>query len=104
MREAGLAGNFAPDEVSPEKAVVARSFPVLIICGTSDHRIPCRHAERVHNAAIGPKELWEVQGAGHAAALGRDPAGYESRVIAFFRHYLDANEKGVSTTASADAH
>jgi uncharacterized protein len=104
MHEAGLAGGFAPDHVSPEEAVAARGFPVLIICGTSDHVIPCRHAERVYNAAIGPKELWEVQGAGHAAALGRDPAGYESRVIAFFHRYLDANEKGVSATASADAH
>jgi pimeloyl-ACP methyl ester carboxylesterase len=88
MREAGLAGNFSPDAVSPEKAVANRPFPVLIICGTSDHRIPCRHAERVYDAAIGPKELWEVKNAGHAAALGRDPAGYEARVTAFFRRYL----------------
>jgi hypothetical protein len=88
MREAGLAGNFSPDDVSPEKAVATRPFAVLIICGTSDHRIPCRHAERVYNAAIGPRELWEVSGAGHAAALGRDPAGYEARVIAFFHQYL----------------
>jgi hypothetical protein len=88
MREAGLAGNFSPDDVSPEKAVATRPFAVLIICGTNDHRIPCRHAERVYNAATGPKELWEVPGAGHAAALGRDPAGYEARVTAFFRRYL----------------
>jgi alpha-beta hydrolase superfamily lysophospholipase len=88
MYEAGLSGHFSPDDVSPEKAVAARQFPVLIICGTNDHRIPCRHAERVYTAAIGPKELWEVPGASHAAALGRDPAGYESRVIAFFRRYL----------------
>jgi dipeptidyl aminopeptidase/acylaminoacyl peptidase len=88
MREAGLAGNFSPDDVSPEKAVASRPFAILIICGTNDHRIPCRHAERVYNAAIGPKELWEVPDAGHAAALGRDPAGYEARVTAFFRRYL----------------
>jgi uncharacterized protein len=88
MRQAGLAGNFSPDDVSPESAVAARPFPVLIICGTDDHRIPCRHAERVYNAATGPKQLWEVPHAGHAAALGRDPAGYESRVVAFFQHYL----------------
>jgi uncharacterized protein len=102
MREAGLAGNFSPDDVSPEKAVAARPFPVLIICGTSDHRIPCRHAERVYTAATGPKELWEVSGATHAAALGQSPQEYESHVIAFFRRYLGTNKKGAS--ASADAH
>jgi uncharacterized protein len=91
MREAGLVGGFTPDDVSPENAVASRAFAVLIICGTRDHRIPCRHAERVYHAAIGPKELWVVDGAGHAAALGFAPQEYESRTIAFFRRYLGAN-------------
>ncbi|HTS12826.1 MAG TPA: alpha/beta hydrolase [Candidatus Limnocylindrales bacterium] len=77
-------GGFNPDDVSPEKAVAARPFPVLLVCGTWDHRIPCRHAERIYRAAIGPKELWIVPRSGHAAALGRAPAEYERRVIAFF--------------------
>ncbi|MFZ0786772.1 MAG: alpha/beta hydrolase [Candidatus Acidiferrales bacterium] len=79
------AGRFNPDDVSPEKAVAARPFPVLLICGTRDRTIPCRHAERVYRAARGPKELWIVQGAGHASALGRDPAGYEQHVIQFLQ-------------------
>jgi uncharacterized protein len=91
MREAGLAGGFSPDDVSPERAVASRAFAVLIICGTRDHRIPCRHAERIYNAAIGPKELWVVDGAGHAAALGYAPQEYEARTLAFFRRYLGAN-------------
>ena len=91
MREMSRAGGFSPDDVSPEQAVASRPFAVLIICGTRDHRIPCRHAERVYNAAIGPKELWEVDGAGHAAALGHAPQEYESRTVAFFRRYLNAN-------------
>ena len=36
------AGGFSPDQVSPEKAVAARPFPVFLICGTRDHTIPCR--------------------------------------------------------------
>jgi uncharacterized protein len=91
MHQLELAGGFSPDDVSPERAVSSRAFAVLIICGTRDHRIPCRHAERVYNAAIGPKQLWEVDGAGHAAALGYAPQEYESRTIAFFRRYLGAN-------------
>jgi uncharacterized protein len=80
-------GGFDPDEVSPEKAVTVRAFPVLLICGTEDHRIPCRHAEAIYEAATGPKELWVVQGAGHASALGRAPEQYEKHVIDFFEKY-----------------
>jgi fermentation-respiration switch protein FrsA (DUF1100 family) len=77
-------GGFNPDDVAPEKSVAERAFAVLLICGTRDHRIPCRHAERIYNAARGPKQLWIVPGAGHAAAFGQAPAEYERRVIAFF--------------------
>jgi len=84
MREAAKAGGFQPDDVSPEKAVAARPFPILLICGTRDHRIPCRHAERIYRAASGPRELWAVAGAEHAAALGYAPAEYENRVAGFF--------------------
>jgi alpha-beta hydrolase superfamily lysophospholipase len=87
MRAVANTGGFDPDEVSPEKAVARRPFPVLLICGTNDHRIPCRHAEAIYNAATGPKELWIVQGAGHASALGQAPAEYESRVVSFFEKY-----------------
>src|SRR5271170_7991278 len=87
MRAVARTGGFSPDEVSPEKAVVQRPFPVLLICGTNDHRIPCRHAEAIYGAATGPKELWIVQGAGHASALGQAPAEYENRVVSFFEKY-----------------
>src|ERR1700679_4280324 len=66
-------GAFDPDDVSPKKAVAARAFPILLICGTADHRIPCRHAEAIYQAAIGPKELWIVPGPEHASALGHAP-------------------------------
>jgi hypothetical protein len=80
-------GGFDPSDVSPEKAVGVRPFAVLLICGTSDHRIPCRHAERIYKSAAGPKELWIVKGAGHAAALGYSPTEYESRVVKLFETY-----------------
>lgn len=77
-------GGFNPNDVSPEKAVAQRPFAVLLICGTADHTIPCRHAQRIYQAARGPKQLWVVQGARHAAAFGHAHAEYERRVIAFF--------------------
>ena len=86
MKGMAGAGGFQPDDVSSVKAVAARRFPVLLICGTRDHTIPCRHAESIYRSARGPKELWVVDGAGHAAGLGRAPAEYETRVI----HFLGA--------------
>lgn len=84
MRSVGKEGGFRPEDASPERAVAERPFPVLLICGTRDHTIPCRHARRIYKAARGPKDLWIVPGAGHAAALGRAPAEYEARVVDFF--------------------
>jgi uncharacterized protein len=84
MRTLKAAGGFDPNQVSPERAVAARAFPVLLICGTADHTIPCRHAEMIYNSARGPKELWIVHGAAHASAYGQAPADYERRVLSFF--------------------
>jgi alpha-beta hydrolase superfamily lysophospholipase len=84
MHSVTKEGGFDPQDVSPEKAVTQRPFPILLICGTRDHRIPCSHSQRIYNAARGPKELWIVDGAGHAAAFGHAHAEYERRVIALF--------------------
>ena len=79
-KEAG----FKAEEVSPEKAVSARAFPILLICGTRDHTLPCRHSKRIYAAARGPKQLWIVPGAAHASSLGAAPAEFERRVVAFY--------------------
>jgi alpha-beta hydrolase superfamily lysophospholipase len=81
QKEAG----FKAEDVSPVKAVAARAFPILLICGTRDHTLPPRHSKRILQAARGPKQLWLVAGAGHAAALGTAPAEFERRVLAFYR-------------------
>lgn len=85
MHSVEKEGGFKAEDVSPEKAVGERPFPVLLICGTRDHTIPCRHAERIYKTARGPKELWTVPGAEHASALGRAPREYEARVVKLFQ-------------------
>jgi len=72
------------DEVSPEKAVASRAFPVFLICDEKDEALPCRHTQRIYVAAIGPKQFWEVPGAFHTAAIGFQPAEFERRVLAFY--------------------
>jgi uncharacterized protein len=86
MYSMSKAGGFNPGEVSPAKAVAERPFAVLLICGTRDTTIPCRHAERIYQAAQGPKELWIVPGAAHASALGQNPVDYEERVVDFLEN------------------
>jgi len=81
-RGESLAGFHAAD-VSPEKSMAARAFPVLLICDEKDVALPCRHTERIYAAARGLKQLWVVPGAFHTAALGFQPAEFRRRVLAF---------------------
>jgi len=83
VRSGEREGGFRAEDVSPEKAVAARAFPVLLICGLEDHNIPARHTRAIYAAAIGPKEMWLVPGAGHTQAQGRAPEEFERRVTEF---------------------
>ena len=82
-----LAAGFPAGEVSPERAVAARSFPELLICDADDTVLPCRHTRRIYAAARGPKQMWVVPGAFHTAALGYAPAEFRRRVLEFFATY-----------------
>src|SRR2546425_4928556 len=46
-RGQSLAG-FPAAEVSPEKSVASRPFPVLLICDTADTTLPCRHTKIIY--------------------------------------------------------
>jgi len=78
-------GGFRAGDVSPERAVAMRAFPILLICDGRDKTIPCRHSEAIYAAAAGPKTLWEVPGADHTGAYGAAPLEFERRVITFFQ-------------------
>jgi hypothetical protein len=82
-----LAAGFPAGEVSPEKAVASRPFPVLLICDEDDTVLPCRHTKRIYAAARGPRQMWKVPRAFHTAALGYEPAEFRRRVLGFFTSY-----------------
>jgi len=84
-----LAG-FPALEVSPEKSVAGRAFPILIICDGEDRALPCRHSEMIFRAARGEKEFWRVPKAYHTAALGYEPDEFRNRVLGFFERYRQA--------------
>ena len=79
-----IAG-FWPSDVSPEKSVAQRAFPILLISDSADVVLPLRHQQAILAAATGPKELWIVPGATHAEAMGVEPEEYKRRVLAFFK-------------------
>jgi hypothetical protein len=83
LRGQRLAG-FSASQVSPEKSVAQRAFPLLLICDGADVVLPCRHSETIFRAAAGAKELWRVPGALHTGALGAAPEEFRRRVVAFF--------------------
>ena len=85
-RGESLAG-FPAAEVSPERAVAARAFPVFLICDAEDLALPCRHTKRIYDSAIGPKQMWIVPRAFHTAALGYEPIEFRRRVLDFFAQY-----------------
>src|SRR5574341_797965 len=62
--------------------------PVLIIHGTADPIVPYHHAETLYAAALDPKTLWTIPGAGHTSAFGRYGEIYRPRLVAFLDHCL----------------
>src|SRR5258708_29373296 len=85
-RGESLAG-FPASQISPEKAVGTRGFPVLLVCDAEDVALPCRHTKMIYDAAIGPKQMWIVPGAVHTAALGYEPAEFRRRGPELFGTY-----------------
>ena len=65
--------------------------PLFITHGTNDTRLSVAYGRRLEAAARdegGVVETWYVDGAEHAEAMVTDPAGYERRLIGFFRESL----------------
>ncbi|MCB9077461.1 MAG: alpha/beta fold hydrolase [Anaerolineaceae bacterium] len=58
--------------------------PVLIIHGLDDQLFPPDHAERMFASAQEPKELWLIEGLGHANPVPGHEAEYRERVVGFF--------------------
>ncbi len=68
------------------RAVVDRIAPrpLLLIHGDRDQAVPAVHARQLYEAALEPKELWLVPGAGHVGAYFADRDHYLQRILSFF--------------------
>ena len=63
-------------------------LPLLILHGDQDRIVPMHHGKRLYEAALEPKQLWIVPGAGHIQTM-RDPAERD-RLVAYLREVLAA--------------
>ena len=78
--------------MSPETAVAELDFPVLVIHGTEDSRIPPDHSQRVFDASPEGSRLWVVEGVAHAESFVENKAEYADRVAAYFLSRLGSEE------------
>ncbi len=75
----------------PEEAVQRIDYPVLVVHGTGDTRIPHEHGERVHAAARRGSELWLVPDVDHVDAFIAYPGEYIDRVARYFDSRLNVS-------------
>jgi len=68
----------------PERAVAGLGYPVLVIHGIADERIPWRQGQRVASAAETGSSIWLVPGVDHVDAFLTHPDEYVKRVSEYF--------------------
>jgi dipeptidyl aminopeptidase/acylaminoacyl peptidase len=70
--------------LKPERDVAKLDYPVLIIHGEADERIPLSEGRRVYDAAQPGSEFWTLSGVMHADAFPSHPDEYVQRLRAYF--------------------
>jgi alpha-beta hydrolase superfamily lysophospholipase len=77
--------------LSDPARAVGRIAPraLLLIAPKDDLLISWRQSVRLFELAGEPKELYVVEGAGHAEAYAADPETYQQRVLDFLERYLE---------------
>ncbi len=68
--------------------------PLFFIHGGADEITSVNHSRRLYDAYRGPREIWIVQGAPHAAAYYADRPLYVERVAGFFARHLGLSVSG----------
>ena len=81
--------------VVPEKAAGTLRYPILVIHGEADNRVPAEQSVRIHASAPAGSQLWLSPGSEHADAVIDAPDEYVERVDAYFRSRLADNPTGL---------
>ena len=76
------------DQLRPIDNIERLDAPVLIVAGSHDLHTPLSESHALFDAALGPKDLWILDGAAHQDFHAFDRKTYEERILAFFREHL----------------
>lgn len=74
----------------PERAVGRLAYPILVVHGMADTRIPVGQGVRVHQAAHPDSSIWLVPEVDHVASFEAHPEEYVARVVEYFTRRLGA--------------
>lgn len=88
LRTLDLRYGIAADDLRPIDRIPEVDTPVLIIAGEEDRHTTPEDSRRLFEAALEPKKLWQVEGAGHVDFHRHAPAIYEERVLSFLAKHL----------------
>jgi pimeloyl-ACP methyl ester carboxylesterase len=79
-------------ELAPEEAVTKIDYPILLVHGTADGRIPYEQSERIFENAPSGSELWLVPGVDHTNAYPEMPDEYSTKVLSYVGGRLSQNQ------------
>lgn len=74
--------------VAPEQAAATLGYPILVIHGDADSRIPVEQSVRIHAAALEGSDLWVIPGSDHADGFLDAPDEYVERVDTYLKDRL----------------
>lgn len=82
-----------PAQLRPIDHIASLAMPKLLIAGDGDRRTTIDESNAMFSAALAPKELWVIHGAGHVDLCRYAGQAYRVRVLHFFGIYLRGNRQ-----------
>ncbi len=79
-------------ECNTRQTLARAQVPVLMIHGKADTFVPCHMSRTGYDACRAPKELVEVEGAGHGRSFQFDPDGVTRALVDFFNRNLSDDD------------
>ena len=81
------------DAMVPEEAVREIKFPIFLVHGDSDTRLPHFHSERIHENAHSDSELFIVPQGKHTESYRIDPGSYIRRLFSYYMRRKEVLQK-----------
>lgn len=84
-----LRGGYNLKDAAPINAIKKSSTPTLFIHGDKDAMIPVSMCYDLYNSATCEKDIYIVEGTGHAQTVDKDPDEFWGRIGAFVVKYVE---------------